>query len=107
MKIYIIVTCTAFDSTDNGWPELGNTRAVGYFTDIETARKAVSENWSDIHEFTYQYAYIDPIPEGLYNYSEDEETEFYKWNGVTETYEPIDKEEYPEWTKWTVGLTIG
>lgn len=41
-------------------------RVVGFYTNLETAQKAVEENWCDIFEYLYEYALIEEITEGIY-----------------------------------------
>ena len=48
----------------------GSHRCWGYFGDLETAKKAVLENWTDLHEEGYyDYLVIEKVGSGIYNFS--------------------------------------
>lgn len=78
-------------------------RCVGYLKDFEEAEITVFENAMDICETCYDYAVIENIPEGLYQY--DQNAKWYKWNDLEEKYEKIESR--PEKYKNTVGFAIG
>ena len=61
-----------------GMPNVGDTRTVGYYEDLETCRRALHENWCDIHEFLYEYAVVECIAPGIY--SGAKEIEWFQWD---------------------------
>lgn len=89
---------TTVDSKDE------DTRCVGYFKTFEEAEQAVMENACDIWETCYDYAVIENIPEGLYQY--DFHPTWYKYHKPTGGYM---KCEQPEFVKAIsgVGYAIG
>ena len=88
---------TTVDSKDE------DTRCVGYFTTFKRAEKAVLDNACDIWETCYDYAVIENIDEGLYQY--DQNAVWYKWNDLDEKYVRIEGR--PEQYKNQVGFSIG
>ena len=48
--------------------DIKDTRCVGYYKTFEEAEQAVMENACDIWETCYDYAVIENIKEGLYQY---------------------------------------
>ena len=67
-----------------------DTRCVGYFKTFEEAERVVTHNLDDIWETCYDYAVIENIPEGLYQY--DFHPTWYKFyktvNGYIECEQP-------------------
>ncbi len=63
-------------------------RTVGYVSKIEDAKYALENNVFDIYEFFYNYAVIENIKEGIYQY--DEKPLWYKWNKEKGGYEPCE-----------------
>lgn len=65
--MYFITVFEKLESAPNGagFPETGCQRTWGYYSDKETALKAVHENWTDMWEFCYNYALIEEIDEGI------------------------------------------
>lgn len=91
---------TTVQTKDN---EVVDHRSVGYVDTFEEAEKIVLNNQYDIFEYCYNYAVIEAIPTGLYQY--DHEPKWYKIVPQEENsyYEPIEK---PDWVN-TVGWAIG
>ena len=97
MKVYFVATIRNIDIEGT----MG-TRVVGYFEDLETAKKCVEENWGDIYENGYyKYAVIEDVEPGLYMSAEATPI-FYKWKDGK--YQEIEK---PSELKGIVGFTIG
>ena len=73
-------------------------RRCGFFTDRETAFKAVDENWCDIHNGKYDVAWIECITPYIIAWSM--ECVWFKWNeekgGYIEAKAPEAFEDYPE-----------
>ena len=102
MKVYFVAT---FRGLAKNYGTSG-TRVVGYFEDLETAKKCVKENWGDIYEDGYyKYAVIEDVEDGLYR-SAESKPQFYKWVGDIKTggYRPIKR---PRALKNIFGFTIG
>ena len=106
MKIYFVATCRDIKKDELGWLDYGGAhRVVGFFPDMETARKAVEENWCDLYEDGYyKYAIIEEHEDGLYSICEN--PVFFKWEGTIKEggYKEIER---PEATKGFFGFTIG
>ena len=97
MKAYFIATIRNIDIEG----AIG-TRVVGYYEDLETARKCVEENWGDIYEDGYyKYAVIEDVEPGLYQSCESTPI-FFEWkdDGFKEIDRPVE-------LKGFFGLTIG
>ena len=105
MKVYFIATANDCKKDELGWLDWGKShRVVGFFEDLETAKKAVEENWGDLYEDGYyKYAIIEEREDGLYSHCEN--PLFYKWEGTVKDgrYKPIDR---PEATKGFCNFTI-
>lgn len=88
------ITCFQNYEKVNGWPEIGAHRTVGYYCDKREAFNAVIYNYADIYEYTYRYAVIEHILEGLYNPAS--ERLFFEWNEEAQGYKPIDGEPFED-----------
>lgn len=88
---------TTLDSKDD------DTRCVGYFKTFEEAEEIVLSNTYDIWETCYDYAVIENIPEGLYQY--DFHPIWYKYNKLTGGYIKCDRPNFVGAT--SVGYSIG
>lgn len=88
---------TTIDSKD------GDQRCVGYYSNFKKAEEIVLDNIFDICETCYDYAVIENIPEGLYQY--DDKPIWYEWNDVDEKYERLEK--IPEQYEKFIGFAIG
>lgn len=53
---------------NTGWPEFGAQRTWGFYADRETAVQCLHENWTDIHEYCYDYAVLEKFDEGISHY---------------------------------------
>lgn len=101
VKLYFIATIRNIDFKGT----IG-TRTVGYFEDLETAKKCVEENWGDIYEDGYyKYAVIEDVEPGLYQSAESTPI-FFKWEGSIKDgkYQEIER---PIELKGFFGFTIG
>jgi hypothetical protein len=83
-------------------PKAPSVRCVGYFKEKEEAVYTVENNVCDIFEYTYNYAVIERIEEGLYQV--DIEPTFFKYNFEKEAYEECEK---PAIIGPYVGLCLG
>ena len=96
MEIYTITMFENFDITKN------YTRCVGFFLDLEEAKKAVKNNQCDINECCYNYAVIEKISEGIYSPNYDRW--FYEYDLSNNQY--VEMEE-PEPFKGIYNFSIG
>ena len=88
--IYLITTFERIALKD-GFVDLGDRRSVGFRHSFDIAEKTVLENRCDINETIYDYAVIEKLYPGLYQYAEGEDRSFYKFNYNIKLYEPIDE----------------
>lgn len=102
IKIYVINTMTKLEKDQNGFPDFGSERIVGFYKEFKDAEDAVVNNICDIYETIYNYALIEEVEEGLYNSSLNRW--FYKYNKEKDEYEKIEE---PEFLKHYSGFTIG
>ena len=80
-----------------------DTRCVGYFKEFEKAEKIVLENGYDIWETCYDYAVIENIPEGIYNY--DFHPTWYKYHKLAGGYVKCEQPEFVQ--TLGVGYALG
>lgn len=73
---------------DLGWPDYGCKTIWGYYSDYETAIRALHGNWTDMWEFCYDYAVLEKIGEGLAQYAEC--TQWFKYDREREGYFEIE-----------------
>lgn len=83
--------------------DVKRSRCVGYFSDVEAAKKVVYNNYGDIHEAGYyNYCVIERIEEGLYQF--DTNPLWYEWSkskgGFVDCLAPLA-------AKHTIGFSIG
>lgn len=79
-----------------------HSRCVGYFSDLNRAKEVLTENQCDLFETIYNYAVIEKVAEGLYQY--DLNPLWFKWSREEECYKEIDK---PKEARNIVGFGIG
>lgn len=77
-------------------------RCVGYVSDLDLAKEIIENNKYDLNETIYNYALIENIPEGIYQY--DMNPLWFKFNELDEKYELC---EIPKCCKNNVGFSIG
>lgn len=68
--------------------EMVDQRCVGYEDTYEDAEEIVKYNKYDICETIYNYAVIEAIPSGIYQY--DTEPQWFKYNEEAENYDKCD-----------------
>ena len=100
--IYTITMLEKIETDKNGWSNFGSTNIVGYYTDLDKAKEAVTNNACDINETVYDYAVIEKIEEGLYHPSI--EALWFKYDKENDSYKPIDT---PKEVKNYCGFSIG
>lgn len=101
--IYAIMVCERM-GVKNFLPDLGTSRLIGWYGAYETAVSAVTENWCGIDECCYAYALIEKIEEGLYKPANSSERWWFKYDQVTDTYDPVEEpKEYEHYSGFTIG----
>jgi hypothetical protein len=103
-KIYPILMCETLKQDDNGFPDFGNTRLVGYYTNINDAIRAVETNACDINETCYDYAVIEGVEEGLYQCATYNDRLVFQYDYNSRTYKRIAN---PKCLHHIAGITIG
>lgn len=88
---------------ENGYPE--STRCVGYFKNEKEAIRVVENNEYDICEYCYEYAVIENLKEGIYQY--DQNPQWFELYTDVEGNPKYRKIEKPEWAYGFCGLGIG
>ncbi len=87
--MYFVTTFSKLEKDELGWYNFGSIRTVGYYADLEDARKTVINNAGDICETIYDYAIIEGVEQGLYPITKLQE--LYKVKDITKT---VDGKEY-------------
>lgn len=83
--------------------EFAHSRTVGFYTDLNDAKRCVNENWGDIYEVgSYPFALIERVETGLYGVTKDRW--LYEWNNSEKGY--VLREEFP-FMKHYVGYSMG
>lgn len=101
--IYVVMMCERM-GVKNFLQDFGSSRLVGWYGAYETAVSAVMENWCGINEHCYDYALIEKIEEGLYKPANSSERWWFKYNQVTDTYDPVEEpKEYEHYSGFTIG----
>lgn len=105
MVIYTITMLEKVKKSENGFPDFGTTRCVGYFGNITDAVESVKYNVLDLRECVYDYALIECVHEGIYRpaYGNDERW-LYKFNEDVQHYEPV---KIPDFLKKYCGFSLG
>ena len=88
---YFITVFVKLDIDDLGYPDTGDSTCWGFYSDKDTAFKAVHENWSDMEERCYKYAVIEEYREGICGYNGYRQ--FFKYDVDKNGYFEIDEPE--------------
>lgn len=92
--MYFITTFETIEPSDLGFVKVGDSRTPGYYPEKQMAVNALHENRCDLWETIYDYAVIEKIGPGLYQYAMDENRQFFKWDderkGFFEIDEPVE-----------------
>lgn len=88
---------------ENG--EIKDGRCVGYFKSEYQAVKVVTNNMYDIFECLYNYAVIEKVEEGIYQY--DQNPQWFELYTDVEGNPRYRKIEKPEWVCGIFGFGIG
>ncbi len=63
--MWFITVFEKCEINEYGFPDYGSMRTWGYYSNHETALKALHENWTDMWETFYDYAVLEKIGEGI------------------------------------------
>ena len=97
-KMYFI---TCFSNFESEYME--NHRTFGYFSDTDTCREALNENWADMCEARYYtYAVIEEISEGIHSHAK--QSAWFRWDEEKEGFYETEK---PEWSNGWYGFALG
>jgi hypothetical protein len=96
LKMYFVTTVQVNEN------DILDTRCVGYFENYEDAAIIVKKNKCDIYEGIYNYAVIEEVPSGLYQFAFN--PQWFLFSKEKAAYEEIEK---PEFAQNTIGFSIG
>lgn len=63
--IFLITVIQKIQRSSNHIPDLGDTRCLGWYSNLDEAKFAVENNFNDMHEDLYEYAVIEEMNPGL------------------------------------------
>lgn len=101
--MWFITVFTKIEPIESSWPEFGYQRTWGFYSDRETAVKALHENWTDMYEYCYNYAVLEKFEEGISHYVFDSR-QWFKFDHEREGYFEIEE---PECVKHLGSFAIG
>ena len=97
-KMYFITCFSNFESE-----YIDNHRTFGYFSDTDTCREALNENWADMCEAGYYtYAVIEEISEGIHSHAK--QIAWFCWDEERKGFYETEK---PEWSNGWYGFALG
>lgn len=100
--IYVITVMTKSARDGHGYCTHGNTRIWGFWYDKEIALQALHENWTDMWEYTYNYAVLEEYQEGTI--ARFVSAQWFKFDRERDGYFEIEK---PEWEDDSYGVAMG
>lgn len=101
---WFITVFERVDCDENHWPCFGATRVWGFYTERDTAVRALRENWTDMHEGLYAYAVIEGYDEGICHPHDPKESQWFKWDEQHEGYSEIKRpESVMGFGSWAIG----
>lgn len=77
----------------SGFPDMGAQDSVGYYYEFDSAYKAITENWCDIHETVYNAAFLICRFPGLYSCVGSNGRIYFVWDPEKEGYVEADEPE--------------
>lgn len=86
------------------FPDFGDQRTWGYYSDREKAVQALHKNLTDMYEYLYDYALIEKFEEGICPYASPNNRQWFKWDSERKGYYEIEE---PEVAKHVVNFAIG
>lgn len=66
--MWFITVLEKIAPVENSFPQFGDTRTWGFYSDRETAVQALHENRTDMWEYCYNYAVLEQFNEGISHY---------------------------------------
>lgn len=76
----------------SGYPDMGSENRMGFYYELETAIRAMNENWADIQETVFHAGFVLCRFPGLYSSVIDEARIYFVWDedrqGFFESPEP-------------------
>ena len=102
---FVTTVMTGVDTPDD-CPEVWkrqDTRCWGYTDTFEKAEEAVLKNYTDIHEYTYQWVIIEEHVMDVFAMGTGR-FQWYHWNLKEDCYERCEQ---PEWAKGVAHWGIG
>jgi len=86
------ITCfSKCKKNENERFDTGYTRTFGYFDNLEICRRALHENWCDMHEYLYEFAVVEYIEQGIHSHAK--EMAWFRWDDEKEGFFEINKPE--------------
>jgi len=84
----------------------GGSRCFGWLSTLRQAKAAVEKNSCDLHEYSYKYAVIEKVADGIHGGFIVPKEWWYEWNGTHEKggFVSIKK---PKELEHTIGWGIG
>ena len=79
--------------------QIQDTRCVGYVSDLDLAKEIIENNKYHLNETIYNYALIENIPEGIYQY--DMNPLWFKFNELEGKYIECNKPK--NWAGFALG----
>ena len=101
-QIYWFIT--VFKEFDKNYGIKGS-RTWGFYRNKEDALNILKYNITDLWEYCYDYAVLEPYYEGISGYDFDTPREWFKYHKIVNSYLPIKYE--PEEVKYYAGFAIG
>jgi len=105
-KIYVITVLERMEfneiSNIDYDVDFGCTDSPGWFSSLEEAKRVVENNICDLNETCYDYAIIEEVDEGIYNFAKFRW--IYKFDKDTGTYKEISE---PPCLKHLSNFSIG
>ena len=98
-EYYFITVFEQFGLDELGWPDVGSRRCWGFYSDKDTAIRALHENWTDMNETIYDYAVLEGYTEGI-----SHNTGYEQWfkfdvdkDGYFEIEKPLESRHFVNW----------
>ena len=82
---------------EKGFLMYGSYERVGYYYELETALKAVKENWCDLQDHYAHAAMVQEVTPGLYPHPPRSKCHYFIWNNQKECFEEAEVPEVDWW----------
>lgn len=104
-KVYWFITVMEkIEPDDRYFAKTGSTRCWGFFCNKQDALDTLHNNITDLWEYCYNYAILEPYYEGICGYGFGEERQFFKFDRERNGYFEIEE---PDCVKHLCGFSIG